>query len=202
MGATDTMEIFFEKLNSGDRQGAVDLMDERVEMRVHVREGSRTLRGLQQVGGWFLRGDTNIKYLNDHGVSIWNEWADEDGNLGPVYGVQWRSWPAPDGSSIDQISQVVQQLKEDPDSRRIIVSVDEHGLLLQRFVRRGRYIVGTGGFSRHQVHLGSGCKPHDGIARESELPRLRDILAVHGPRRHRRPKTLAVEVLSSGFTVR
>ena len=63
MGATDTMEIFFEKLNSGDRQGAVDLMDDRVEMRVHVREGSRTLRGLQQVGGWFLRGDDGLKMV-------------------------------------------------------------------------------------------------------------------------------------------
>ncbi len=63
MGATDTMEIFFEKLNSGDRQGAVDLMDERVEMRVHVRDGSRTLRGVQQVGGWFLRGDTGLKMV-------------------------------------------------------------------------------------------------------------------------------------------
>lgn len=63
MGASDTMEIFFEKLNSGDRQGAVDLMDERVEMRVHVRDGSRTLRGLQQVGGWFLRGDQGLQMV-------------------------------------------------------------------------------------------------------------------------------------------
>jgi thymidylate synthase len=71
---------------------------------------------------WFLSGDQNTRYLTENGVSIWNEWADEDGNLGPVYGVQWRSWPASDGSSIDQISQVVRQLKEDPDSRRIMVS--------------------------------------------------------------------------------
>jgi thymidylate synthase len=71
---------------------------------------------------WFLSGDQNTRYLTENGVSIWNEWADEDGNLGPIYGVQWRSWPAPDGSSIDQISRVVKQLKEDPDSRRIIVS--------------------------------------------------------------------------------
>jgi thymidylate synthase len=71
---------------------------------------------------WFLSGDQNTRYLTENGVSIWNEWADEDGNLGPVYGVQWRSWPAPDGSSIDQIGEVVRQLKEDPDSRRIIVS--------------------------------------------------------------------------------
>jgi len=71
---------------------------------------------------WFLKGDTNIRYLKDNGVSIWDEWADEDGNLGPVYGYQWRSWPTPDGRHIDQISQVVDQLKHNPDSRRIIVS--------------------------------------------------------------------------------
>jgi thymidylate synthase len=71
---------------------------------------------------WFLRGDSNVKWLQDHGVTIWDEWAREDGELGPVYGVQWRSWPAPDGSHIDQISQVVQQLQTDPDSRRMIVS--------------------------------------------------------------------------------
>lgn len=71
---------------------------------------------------WFLQGDTNIKYLKDNNVSIWDEWADENGNLGPVYGYQWRSWPTPDGRHIDQISQVVNQLKNNPDSRRIIVS--------------------------------------------------------------------------------
>jgi thymidylate synthase len=71
---------------------------------------------------WFLNGDTNIKYLKDNGVSIWNEWADEHGELGPVYGHQWRSWPAPDGRQIDQISQVINQIKQKPDSRRHIVS--------------------------------------------------------------------------------
>ena len=71
---------------------------------------------------WFLRGDTNVKYLQDHGVSIWNEWARADGDLGPVYGCQWRSWPAPDGRHIDQMSQVLEQLKKNPDSRRMIVS--------------------------------------------------------------------------------
>ena len=71
---------------------------------------------------WFLKGDTNIQYLKDNGVSIWDEWADENGELGPVYGYQWRSWPTPDGRHIDQISQVVDQLKNNPDSRRIIVS--------------------------------------------------------------------------------
>ncbi len=71
---------------------------------------------------WFLSGDTNIKYLQDNGVRIWNEWADENGDLGPVYGYQWRSWPAADGRHIDQISQVVEQIKQTPDSRRIIVN--------------------------------------------------------------------------------
>ncbi len=71
---------------------------------------------------WFLQGDTNIKYLKDNGVSIWDEWADEQGNLGPVYGYQWRSWPTADGRHIDQISQVIEQLQNNPDSRRIIVS--------------------------------------------------------------------------------
>lgn len=71
---------------------------------------------------WFLKGDTNIKYLNDHKVRIWNEWADENGDLGPVYGHQWRSWGAPNGKHIDQISEIIDQIKNNPDSRRIIVS--------------------------------------------------------------------------------
>ncbi|BEV08329.1 thymidylate synthase [Methylophilus sp. DW102] len=71
---------------------------------------------------WFLRGSTNIAYLKEHGVTIWDEWADEQGNLGPVYGYQWRNWPKPDGSHIDQISQVIEQIKKTPDSRRLIVS--------------------------------------------------------------------------------
>ena len=71
---------------------------------------------------WFLRGDTNVRYLQEHGVRIWNEWADSDGALGPVYGAQWRSWPAYDGSVIDQISAAVHDIKTNPDSRRIIVS--------------------------------------------------------------------------------
>ena len=71
---------------------------------------------------WFLKGDTNIRYLHDNKVTIWDEWADEEGNLGPVYGHQWRSWPTPEGGSIDQISQVIDQLRNNPDSRRIIVS--------------------------------------------------------------------------------
>lgn len=71
---------------------------------------------------WFLKGSTNVKWLQDNGITIWDEWADENGDLGPVYGYQWRSWPAPDGRHIDQIAKVVEQLKTDPDSRRIIVS--------------------------------------------------------------------------------
>ncbi len=71
---------------------------------------------------WFLKGDTNVKYLQDNKVSIWDEWADENGELGPVYGHQWRSWPAPDGRSIDQISQVIEQIRKKPDSRRHIVT--------------------------------------------------------------------------------
>lgn len=98
---------------------------------------------------WFLNGDTNVKYLRDNGVTIWDEWADENGELGPVYGHQWRSWPAPDGRSIDQISQVIDQIKQKPDSRRHIVSawnpgeVDKMALppchaLFQFYVADGR----------------------------------------------------------------
>jgi thymidylate synthase len=71
---------------------------------------------------WFLSGDSNIRYLKENGVSIWDEWADENGDLGPVYGVQWRSWPAPDGRKVDQIAQIMEQLENNPDSRRIILS--------------------------------------------------------------------------------
>ncbi len=98
---------------------------------------------------WFLRGDTNIRYLHEHGVTIWDEWADETGELGPVYGAQWRSWPAPDGGHIDQISQVIEQIRANPDSRRHLVSawnpaeVDAMALppchvLFQFYVAEGR----------------------------------------------------------------
>jgi thymidylate synthase len=80
---------------------------------------------------WFLKGETNIAYLKENGVSIWDEWADENGELGPVYGSQWRSWPAPDGRQIDQITQVVDQIKNNPDSRRMIVSAWNVGLVDQ-----------------------------------------------------------------------
>ncbi len=98
---------------------------------------------------WFLAGDTNVKYLQDNGVRIWDEWADENGDLGPVYGAQWRSWPAPDGRHIDQIANVVNMIKKNPDSRRLIVSawnpalVDEMALppchaLFQFYVADGK----------------------------------------------------------------
>ena len=80
---------------------------------------------------WLIRGDTNVAYLRDHGVSIWDEWADERGDLGPIYGAQWRSWPAPDGSAVDQLSQVVDRIRTDPDSRRHIVTAWNPGMLPQ-----------------------------------------------------------------------
>lgn len=80
---------------------------------------------------WFLQGDTNIRYLKENGVSIWDEWADESGNLGPVYGYQWRSWPMPNGESIDQISKLIQMIRSNPDSRRLIVSAWNPGLVDQ-----------------------------------------------------------------------
>jgi thymidylate synthase len=80
---------------------------------------------------WFLKGDTNIQYLNDHGVRIWDEWADENGNLGPVYGKQWRSWARSDGSTVDQISQLIHTLKTNPDSRRMVVNAWNVGELDQ-----------------------------------------------------------------------
>ena len=78
---------------------------------------------------WFLKGDTNIKYLTDNGVTIWNEWADQQGNLGPVYGYQWRSWPTPEGGHVDQITNLIHQIKNNPDSRRLIVSAWNVGVI-------------------------------------------------------------------------
>ncbi len=101
---------------------------------------------------WFLKGSSNVQYLRDNSVTIWDEWADEHGELGPVYGVQWRSWPSPDGGAIDQISQVLREIKQNPDSRRLIVSAWNVGdipkmalppchLLFQFYVARGQALV-------------------------------------------------------------
>jgi len=112
-----------------DRTGTGTLSVFGWQMRYNLAEGFPLvttkkchLRSIIHELLWFLQGDTNIKYLKENGVSIWDEWADENGNLGPVYGHQWRSWPRPDGGTIDQISEVVKTLKTNPDSRRIIVS--------------------------------------------------------------------------------
>lgn len=108
---TGTVSVFGHQMRF-DLQAGFPLMTTK---KLHIRSIIYELL-------WFLRGETHIKYLNDHGVTIWDEWADEKGELGPVYGYQWRSWPAPDGRHIDQISRVMDQLKTNPDSRRMIVS--------------------------------------------------------------------------------
>lgn len=113
----------------GDRTGTGTRSVFGYQMRFNLQEGfplvttkKLHLRSIIHELLWFLNGDTNIAYLKEHNVRIWDEWADENGDLGPVYGYQWRSWPTVDGRYIDQISQVMQQIKEDPNSRRIIVS--------------------------------------------------------------------------------
>lgn len=112
-----------------DRTGTGTISTFGYQMRFDLSEGFPALttkrlhlRSIIHELLWFLRGDTNIAYLRENGVTIWDEWADADGNLGPVYGSQWRSWPAPDGRHIDQIAQVVDQIERNPDSRRLIVS--------------------------------------------------------------------------------
>ncbi len=112
-----------------DRTGTGTISVFGYQMRFNLREGfplvttkKLHLRSIIHELIWFLKGETNIKYLKDHGVSIWDEWADENGELGPVYGSQWRSWPTPDGGHIDQIAQVIKQIRNNPDSRRLIVS--------------------------------------------------------------------------------
>jgi thymidylate synthase len=112
-----------------DRTGTGTLSVFGYQMRFNLEEGfplvttkKLHLKSIIHELLWFLRGDTNINYLHDHGVTIWDEWCDENGELGPIYGYQWRSWPTPDGRHIDQISQAIHQLRVNPDSRRIIVS--------------------------------------------------------------------------------
>ena len=108
---TGTISVFGYQMRFDLRQGFPLLTTKRLHIKSVVYELL-----------WFLRGDSNIKFLHDHGVSIWDEWADEQGELGPVYGVQWRNWKPSDGLVIDQISQVIDQIKRDPNSRRLIVS--------------------------------------------------------------------------------
>ncbi len=108
---TGTVSIFGHQMRFGLSEGFPVITTKKLHLKSIIYELL-----------WFLAGDTNIKYLNDNGVRIWNEWADEQGNLGHIYGYQWRSWPAPDGRHIDQISGVVDSIKNNPDSRRHIVS--------------------------------------------------------------------------------
>lgn len=140
----------------GDRTGTGTLSTFGYQMRFNLADGFPVLttkklhlRSIIHELLWFLKGDTNIQYLKDNNVSIWDEWADENGDLGPVYGYQWRSWPTPDGRHIDQIANVVNQIKHNPDSRRMIVSawnvayVDEMALppchtMFQFYVAEGK----------------------------------------------------------------
>ena len=116
-------------VEKGDRTGTGTLSVFGYQMRFGLGDGFPLVttkklhfRSIVHELLWFIAGDTNIKYLNENGVSIWDEWADENGDLGPVYGHQWRSWPAPDGSTIDQLSNLIAQIKANPDSRRHIIS--------------------------------------------------------------------------------
>ena len=143
-------------VDKGDRTGTGTRSIFGYQMRFNLADGFPVLttkklhlRSIIYELLWFLRGDTNIQYLHEHNVSIWDEWADENGDLGPVYGYQWRSWPAPDGSHIDQISGLLEQIITNPNSRRLIVSawnpalVDEMALppchaLFQFYVVNGK----------------------------------------------------------------
>jgi thymidylate synthase len=122
-------KVLDEGTPKNDRTGTGTLSIFGHQMRFNLQEGFPLvttkrchLRSIIHELLWFLQGDTNVAYLHENNVSIWDEWADENGNLGPVYGKQWRAWPTPDGRHIDQITTVMNQLKNDPDSRRIIVS--------------------------------------------------------------------------------
>ena len=121
--------ILDEGVEKGDRTGTGTRSVFGHQMRFHLEAGFPLVttkkvhtRSVFAELLWFLRGDTNVKWLQDRGVTIWDEWADPDGDLGPVYGYQWRSWPTPDGGHVDQIAQIVEQIRRDPDSRRHVVS--------------------------------------------------------------------------------
>jgi thymidylate synthase len=121
--------ILHHGVAKSDRTGTGTLSVFAYQMRFNLAEGfplvttkKLHMRSIVHELLWFLRGDTNIAYLNENGVTIWNEWANDKGELGPVYGRQWRSWPTPDGRTIDQLSEVLEQIKVNPDSRRLIVS--------------------------------------------------------------------------------
>jgi len=120
--------ILDEGTPKGDRTGTGTLSVFGHQMRFDLSNGFPVLttkklhlRSIIHELLWFLTGDTNIRYLKENGVSIWDEWADENGDLGPVYGFQWRSWPGPDGQSVDQISKLIEQIRRNPDSRRLMV---------------------------------------------------------------------------------
>jgi thymidylate synthase len=153
----DLMErVLADGVEKHDRTGTGTLSVFGHQMRFDLRDGfplvttkKLHVKSIVYELLWFLRGDTNVRYLQEHGVSIWNDWADADGELGPVYGHQWRSWPAPDGGAIDQIASVVETIRRNPDSRRLIVTawnpadVDRMALppchcLFQFYVARGR----------------------------------------------------------------
>jgi len=108
---TGTLSVFGYQMRFDLAQGFPAITTKKLHLRSIIHELL-----------WFLRGDSNVKYLHDNSVTIWDEWADENGDLGPIYGVQWRSWPTADGTHVDQISQALDQIKRNPDSRRIIVS--------------------------------------------------------------------------------
>ena len=121
--------ILKQGTSKGDRTGTGTLSVFGYQMRFDLTQGfpllttkKLHLRSIIHELLWFLSGDTNVRYLNDHGVTIWDEWADEQGELGPIYSHQWRSWPTPSGGQIDQISTVIDQIRNNPDSRRMIVS--------------------------------------------------------------------------------